>query len=111
MVLDFINEAELIQKAFEPYYDRTILTEGTDPNLLYDQETRLTEFHLFTKADIDQFVQLYLHQRPHRINSMLLCILWSSDIKQYQKRSNRFRKTLDDYIRLYAFYHSKIDKQ
>jgi len=32
MVLDFTNEADEIQKAFQPYYDRTILSEVTDPN-------------------------------------------------------------------------------
>jgi type I restriction enzyme R subunit len=35
-VLDFANEADDIQQAFQPYYDRIILTEATDPNILYD---------------------------------------------------------------------------
>jgi type I site-specific restriction-modification system R (restriction) subunit len=35
MVLDFANEAEDIQKAFEPYYEKTLLKESTDPNILY----------------------------------------------------------------------------
>ena len=45
MVLDFANEAEEIQKAFQPYYERTLLKEATDPNLLYDLQTRLDGFH------------------------------------------------------------------
>lgn len=36
MVLDFANEADDIQKAFQPYYEATLLTESTDPNKLYD---------------------------------------------------------------------------
>ena len=40
-VLDFANEAEDIQKGFAPYYDRTLLSEATDPNLLYDLQTKL----------------------------------------------------------------------
>jgi type I restriction enzyme, R subunit len=36
MVLDFANEADAIREAFEPYYEHTILSEGTDPNLLHD---------------------------------------------------------------------------
>ena len=39
-VLDFANKQDEIQKAFQPYYDRTILTEGTDPNLLHDLQER-----------------------------------------------------------------------
>ena len=31
MVLDFANEAEEIRKAFEPYYETTLLSEETDP--------------------------------------------------------------------------------
>jgi type I restriction enzyme R subunit len=104
MVLDFINEAELIQKAFEPYYDRTILTEGTDPNLLYDQETRLAEFHLFTKEDIDQFARLYF--APKTTQDKLHAALYPI-VERYKAVSKEmqtdFRKTLDDYIRLYAF--------
>ncbi len=50
MVLDFANEADQIQKAFEDYYDRTILSEGTDPNLLYDLQTQLGDFTFTTAA-------------------------------------------------------------
>src|SRR3970282_377459 len=35
MVLDFTTEADDIQQAFQPYYERTLLSEATDPNLLY----------------------------------------------------------------------------
>jgi type I restriction enzyme R subunit len=38
MVLDFVNEADEIRKAFEPYYEKTILSEGTDSNSLYNLE-------------------------------------------------------------------------
>jgi type I restriction enzyme R subunit len=35
-VLDFVNDASIIQKAFEPYYRTTILSAETDPNKLHD---------------------------------------------------------------------------
>src|SRR5204863_613023 len=41
MVIDFANDAEEIRKAFEPYYETTILSEATDPNLLYEIQNRL----------------------------------------------------------------------
>ena len=34
-VLDFVNTAEDIQKAFQPYYQGTVLTNGADPNMIY----------------------------------------------------------------------------
>ena len=33
MVLDFANKADEIKAAFEPYYETTLLSEATDPNL------------------------------------------------------------------------------
>ncbi len=39
MVLDFANEADEIKAAFEPYYETTLLSEATDPNLLYEIQT------------------------------------------------------------------------
>jgi len=47
MVLDFTNDASDIQDAFKPYYETTILSEGTDPNLLYDRQTQLADFHYY----------------------------------------------------------------
>ena len=63
MVLDFANEAEEIQKAFAPYYDRTLLSEATDPNLLYDLQTKLSEFHLYTTEDVERFAGIYFDSK------------------------------------------------
>src|SRR2546428_152896 len=38
MVLDFANETDEIKAAFEPYYETTLLSEATDPNLLYEMQ-------------------------------------------------------------------------
>src|SRR5690606_21116403 len=59
MVLDFANQAAEIQAAFEPYYETTLLSEATDPNLLYDMENRLAAFPVYTGADIDAFAKVY----------------------------------------------------
>ena len=47
MVLDFANEADEIRKAFEPYFETTLLSEATDPNLLYEVQARLLDFGVF----------------------------------------------------------------
>ena len=36
MVLDFANEGDEIIESFAPYYEATLLSEETDPHLLYD---------------------------------------------------------------------------
>ena len=50
-VLDFANESDDIQAAFQPYYETTILSEATDPNLLYELQTRLKAFPVYTDED------------------------------------------------------------
>src|SRR5207237_10350703 len=63
MVLDFANEAEEIQKAFANYYEKTLLSEGTDPNLLYDLQTRLANFHFYSEDEIQRFAALSFDAR------------------------------------------------
>ena len=43
LILDFANKPEVIQKAFQPYYEITSLKEGTDPHKLYELEEKLLE--------------------------------------------------------------------
>ena len=59
MVLDFANDSDEIKKAFEPYYETTILSEATDPNLLYEKQGRLEAFPVFTEKDVDDFATLF----------------------------------------------------
>src|SRR5207244_62456 len=63
VVIDFANDADEIAKAFEPYYDRTILSEGTDPNLLYDLQARLEGFHFYTTDDLNRYAGVYFDPR------------------------------------------------
>lgn len=104
MVLDFANEADEIQKAFEPYYDRTILTEKTDPNLLYDLETRLEQFHFCTEQEVDRFAEIYFS--PKGTQDRLFAALQPT-VDRYkaatEEERSDFRGTLTDYARLYAF--------
>ena len=63
MVLDFANEAEEIRKAFEPYYETTLLSEETDPNLLYEVQGRLLGFGVFMEDDVEAFARVYFNPR------------------------------------------------
>lgn len=43
-VLDFANDVEEIQKAFQPFYEGTTIEEEIDPNQLYDLRDRLADY-------------------------------------------------------------------
>jgi type I restriction enzyme R subunit len=59
-VLDFMNNTDVIEKAFAPYYRTTILAEDTDPNKLHDLKGELDAFQVYDDSQIDSFVALYL---------------------------------------------------
>jgi len=59
-VLDFANDVATIEAAFAPYYRTTILSAETDPNKLHDLKADLDGHQVYTAADVDQFVELYL---------------------------------------------------
>ena len=104
MVLDFANEAEEIKKAFEPYYETTLLSEETDPNLLYEVQGRLLDFGVFQTSDVEQFARLYFEPKTTQdrlYNALEPARQRFVDLDPDEGRD--FRGQLVDYVRLYAF--------
>ena len=104
MVLDFANEAEEIRKAFEPYYETTLLSEQTDPNLLYEVQGRLLDFGVFTADDVEAFARVYFN--PKATQDRLYAALEPARGRFDElspDEADDFRGQLSDYVRLYAF--------
>jgi len=59
-VLDFQNDADTIQLAFEDYYRTTILSSETDPNKLHDLKASLDGYQVYNDPAVEQLVELYL---------------------------------------------------
>ncbi|MBW7862715.1 MAG: type I restriction endonuclease subunit R, partial [Rhodocyclaceae bacterium] len=59
-VLDFMNDADTIQRAFADYYRTTILAEETDPNKLHDLKAALDGYQVYAAAQVTELVALYL---------------------------------------------------
>ncbi len=104
LVLDFANESDEIKAAFEPYYETTLLSEATDPNLLYEIQTRLAAFPVYTEADVGAFAKVYFDPKAtqDRLYAALKpaverCLALAED------EQAGFRGQLTDYVRLYAF--------
>ena len=58
-VLDFYNEAEEIKEAFEPYYNTTELEDVTDPNIVYDMQTKLEASTIFTTTEVENYAKAF----------------------------------------------------
>ncbi len=59
-VLDFVNDADMIQTAFADYYRTTVLAEETDPDRLHDLKAELDGFQVYDPSQIDDLVERYL---------------------------------------------------
>lgn len=104
MVLDFANEADDIRKAFEPYYETTLLSESTDPNLLYEVQSRLLAFGLYTEADVTAFARLYFDAKTtqDQLYAALAPVVERFRAVSREEQQD-FRAELTDYVRLYSF--------
>jgi type I restriction enzyme R subunit len=104
MVLDFTNESDAIKAAFEPYYETTLLSEATDPNLLYEIQSRLGAFPVYAQADVDRFARIYFNPKAtqDRLYAALAPVV-DRFAELSQPEQQDFRGQLTDYVRLYAF--------
>nr|HDM59795.1 type I restriction endonuclease subunit R [Bacillota bacterium] len=59
-VLDFMNDADTIMKAFSDYYRTTILSEETDPNKLHDLKATLDGYQVYGWSQVEHLVELFL---------------------------------------------------
>lgn len=58
-VLDFANDADAIQEAFQRYYKTTILSKETDPNKLNDLITEIESANIYTEEDVRELNEKY----------------------------------------------------
>ena len=109
LVLDFVNEPDQVQEAFQGYYQTTTLSEETDPNRLYDLQSQLDGFDLYDEDAIDQFCRIFYD--PTRPAELLQGILdrvverWSA---HETNEREEFRSSLQSYIRLYGYISQLI---
>jgi type I restriction enzyme R subunit len=59
-VLDFQNNSETITFAFQDYYRTTLLAEETDPNKLNDLKSALDNAQVYSPAQVQWVVELFL---------------------------------------------------
>jgi len=59
-VLDFVNDTKTIEESFADYYRTTILSEETDPNKLHDLKAALDARQVYSQAQVEDLVNLYL---------------------------------------------------
>ena len=109
-VLDFVNDAEDILRAFKPYYDKTELAEPSDPALLEALKHELDQEQVYYWSEVEAFAQVFYkpterqgagdhaHMQRHLQPAV-------DRFKAMNDEGHRqaFRDKLAGYVRLYAF--------
>jgi type I restriction enzyme, R subunit len=106
-VLDFQNDTETIQKAFEPYYRTTILSDETDSNKLHDLKSALDGYQVYENGQIEQLVALYLGNADRDMLDPILdaCVASHKDNLDEDGQVD-FKGKAKAFIRTYGFLAS-----
>jgi type I restriction enzyme, R subunit len=108
-VLDFVNEAEDIQKAFQLYYEVTGLEDTTNPNILYDLQRELAACQVYTHEEIDEVSKLEFGDKKKtsriqgELNSILDKAVQRFNNELVKEVQEEFKGVSSKYIRTYSF--------
>lgn len=114
-ILDFVNDVEDIEAAFQPFYEQTNLREEINVNLIYDTQSKLRKFNVYNQGDIERVMKLVKQAQKQqnerllgRISSMFKPIM---DRYEEMNKDNQyqFRVTLRNFGKWYD-YISQLDR-
>lgn len=102
-VLDFVNETDDIIDAFQPYYTTTVLSEGTDQNMLYDLKRDIMAFKAFSTEEVEGFAsEFFLGATHDKLNRSLDAVV--DRIEEHMpEEAKEFKSKVGDYIKRYGF--------
>jgi type I restriction enzyme R subunit len=108
-ILDFVNDPEDIQAAFQPYYEKTLVGDRVDYRQLYELQAKLESYQVFCDAEVEEFCKVFfrpkktLTKQDHgKLNSII-----DPAVQRFRKldgeAQREFRDAAGAYKRLYAF--------
>lgn len=107
-VLDFVNTADEIKEAFQPYYECTELDEEINPNLIYDTRKLIRDFGLYNDEDIATFLKLFLKKEKQSASDLgKLTSLFKPIINRYndlpEDKRFDYKKTVRNFVKWYSY--------
>lgn len=109
-VLDFVNDAEDIRKAFKPYYDATSLQEGSDPHRLEEIKHELDAPQVYFWSEVEAFSRVFYKpvsrqsaQDHAGMQRHLQPAVDRFKALEDDTARNEFRDKLSGFVNLYAF--------
>lgn len=107
-VLDFVNTADEMREAFQPFYQETTLEREVNTDLIYQTQKELRDFKVYDDTDIEHFADEYF--KPGKQDAKALGKM-TSILKPVADRYNdlddddryQFRRQLRSLIKWYGY--------
>ncbi len=103
-ILDFANDPEDIQHAFQTYYKGTSLSHETDPNKLNDLIEIVEDANIYTDEDVLEFNKLYWTSAPREDLDAIInrCVARFKD-ELSEEQQIKCKSAIKSYVRTYPF--------
>lgn len=103
-ILDFANDPEDIQRAFQTYYKGTSLSHETDPNKLNDLIEIVEDANIYTDEDVLEFNKLYWTSAPREDLDAIInrCVARFKD-ELSEEQQIKCKSAIKSYVRTYPF--------
>ena len=107
-ILDFINTAEDVRDAFQPFYQETSLSQEINTDLIYKTQKELRDFGIYSDTDIKKFCDVYFSSSGKSSNyqgkmaSALQPVAQRYNEKSKDERYS-FRRLLRSFVKWYGY--------
>jgi type I restriction enzyme R subunit len=108
-VLDFVNDADEIQKSFKPYFEQTVVAETADPNQLYELQHRLEAMQVFWATEVATFCKYFYAPKEKQTvtDQAEMYSALNPAVDRFkaleEEKQDEFRNALSGYVQLYSF--------
>ena len=107
-ILDFVNTAEDIKEAFQPFYQETSLSQEVNVDLIYNLQKELHDYNIYSDNDIEAFCNIYYSSKKQ---DNVMMGKMTSTLKPVEMRYNsmkpderyNFRRQVRSYIKWYGY--------
>ena len=116
-VLDFVNSADDIQEAFQPFYEQTCIGERAETKQLYELQAKLIGYHVYFDAEVEEFCKVFYKpkarqtQADHRQMNHCIDPAVGRFTELDEDVREEFRKELIAFKNLYAFMSQVVPYQ
>jgi len=110
-VLDFANDPHSVRYSFQKFYQEVGLEEETDPNKLYDIQTSINEFKVFSSEQVEKFCAIFFDKdrEEGKLHPVLDEVVDNWNILEDDEQREDFRLKVSSYTRLYSYLSQIIN--